>query len=180
MNTELYNWLKLAGYETQQALDFACLDEDLCLKEGKLSKERALSLAHKVRPIMSKSDTGEFEFCYGQLPRGEKFWVDTGGIYFRSYPFENMPITRAEGLQLIGEITTYHHGGIDNSLKPSVFEVLYQIPEEFMEQTVAFELYSEQEKAQDAYIPGLKRHQLKCLLYKGNMLKKVEELYTKW
>ena len=180
MNTELYNWLKLAGYETQQALDFACLDEDLCLKEGKLSKERALSLAHKIRPVMSKTDAEQIEFCYGQLPRGEKFWVDTGGIYFRSYPFENMPITRAEGLQLIGEITTYHHGGIDNSLKPSVFEVLYQIPEELRERVTAFELYAEDSCWLNIYDAETDRQKLKCLLYEGAMPERIKKLPLTW
>ena len=78
-------------------------------------------------PRLEKHQDGEFYFLKDVHPRKVAFsWDPT-------------PDTKAVGLIELDSISTYHTYGYHGFFKPSVAEVISQIPEEYLETAVAFE-----------------------------------------
>lgn len=57
-----------------------------------------------------------------------------------AFAWDPKKAAETEGLQEVCEITTYHLFGYHGFFKPSVAEVLAQIPEEYLDNAVAFEI----------------------------------------
>ena len=95
-------------------------------------------------------------------------WMEGPDICFESfiiYPDLNQP---ANGLKELHTFQTYHvDGGNPELLRPTVQEVLEQIPEEYLDETVAFETFFNLEKVK--YDEHLERHQLFTRIYKGKI-----------
>lgn len=148
--------------------------------EKQLPKEKALELAKRIRPVASKDENGRLSI-YNE-PKPLKYWLDGGKIYNQSYTFiaNNEVYAKTSSLKPIAKITTYHRCGYPLFIKPSVYEVLYQIPEELRDKVVAFELYASSPYVWDVYNDDLERHALTCILYTGKMPKKVKDKPVEW
>ena len=163
--------------ETQNIIQLRAQLEYL---ERQLPQEKALELAKRIRPVASKDEEGRLSIY--NTPKPLKYWMDGGKIYNQSYTFINNHEVygKTSNLKQIAKITTYHRCGYPLFIKPSVYEVLYQIPEELRDQVVAFELYASSTYVWDVYNEELGRHALTCILYTGNMPKKVQQQPVEW
>jgi hypothetical protein len=76
--------------------------------------------------------------------------VDLFGIAYTWDPKPSRPPEKAIGLKPLCDITTYHVYGYHGCFKPSIAEVLAQIPEEHVSsKVVAFEMVEMPETADD-------------------------------
>lgn len=152
--------------------------EDL---ERALPQTKAMRLAERIRPVMSYYQGKLQMFFPNGLPDCQKCWMDGGKIFFESYTCnDRIPLAEAVNLQRIAVIDTYHRSPCYGKLCPSVYEVLYQIPAEFLDQTVAFELYYTQSNGFEVYDRCLRRHKLKCVLYSGEIPPEIARKKIKW
>lgn len=92
-----------------------------------VSEERIRELADRIKPVVQFARKGK---CYIQP-------VDLFGV---AYTWEPKPADKATGLKSLCDITTYHTYGYYGFFKPSVAEVLAQIPAEHLDKVVAFEI----------------------------------------
>lgn len=148
--------------------------------EKNLPYTQAMTLARRIRPIISGDDPEDLSLSVKGKPSGQKFWVKSSKIRNGSYLLPIRVIAPAKGLKLIGEIDTYHECSACGSFRPSVFEVLYQIPEELRERVTAFELYAEDSCWLNIYDAETDRQKLKCLLYEGAMPERIKKLPLTW
>lgn len=148
--------------------------------EDNLSQCKALRLAKKIRPVMSGISADKLKFSLQGKPDGEKFWVGGGGIFCTSYIKCSVPLAKAENLEKVTEIITYHECASCGSIAPSVYEVLAQIPESLRNVVTAFELYADAASWFDVYNAELDRHVLNCILYRGEVPAKVASRSVLW
>ena len=152
--------------------------------EKNLPKEKALKLAKRIRPVMTQFQDENLCFALKAKTTGDKYWVDGGKIYNQSYTFLGFDkkhfYEKAENLTKVATITTYHECSYPVFLKPSVYEVLYQIPQELLDEVVAFELFADSCFVNDIYDSNLNRHRLVCVLYSGTMPKSVADKEIIW
>ena len=148
--------------------------------EDNLPQGKALRLAKKIRPIMSGRSDDKLNLSLQGKPEGEKFWVGGGGIFCTSYIKCAVPLVKAENLEKVTEIVTYHGCASCGSIAPSVYEVLAQIPESLRNVVTAFELYADATSWFDVYNAELDRHVLNCILYRGEVPAKVASRSVLW
>lgn len=67
-------------------------------------------------------------------------WIEPPRIFNTAYTWSPKPLKKAKGLKPLAKITTYHKYGFHGFFKPSIGEVICCIPEEHLEQCVAFEI----------------------------------------
>lgn len=122
-----------------------------------ITDERLAELVERIKPIV-RWDNGDQYYIEPVDPRGVAFtWDPT-------------PTKKAMGLMPIRDITTYHTFGYHGMFKPSIAEVLAMIPEDVIDEVVAFEIVELPETADDlnknfeALIDGY--HVAKTRLYK--------------
>ena len=119
--------------ETQNIIQIRA---SLEVMERNLPKEEALMLAKRIRPVMTRTANGKFKMLLADKKLdGDKHWVDGGKIYNQSYTFNDLRqiYEKAESLTEVATINTYHRCGYPALLKPSVYEVLYQIPQDLLD-----------------------------------------------
>ena len=89
--------------------------------------------ALRVQPLLIDECRESREF----LANGGKLYhIESKCDYFsQSYPWNAKRIEEAKGLVEVGRITTYHSYGYYGFFKPSVAEVLQQIPEKLLNKT---------------------------------------------
>ena len=102
----------------------------------KVPKERIQELSELIRPVV------QFDGKGGRYIKP----VDLFGI---AYTWDPEPEDRATGLVSLCDITTYHSYGYHGFFKPSIAEVLAQIPNEYVGKVVAFEIVEKPETADD-------------------------------
>ena len=166
--------------ETQNIIQIRA---SLEVMERNLPKEEALMLAKRIRPVMTRTANGKFKMLLvDKKLDGDKHWVDGGKIYNQSYTFNDLRqiYDKAENLTEVATINTYHRCGYPALLKPSVYEVLYQIPQDLLDKVVAFELFSPSNYMNDIYDSNIDRHRLVCVLYSGTMPKSVTDKEIVW
>lgn len=154
--------------------------EQLNRMEDNLPQGKALRLAKKIRPIMSGASADKLNFSLHGKPDGEKFWVGGGGIFCTSYIKRNVALAKAENLEKVTEIVTYHGCASCGSIAPSVYEVLAQIPKSLRNVVTAFELYADADSWFDIYNAELDRHVLNCILYRGTIPNSVASRQILW
>lgn len=137
--------------------------------ENNLPRSKALRLAKRIRPIMSAASIDKLRLGLHGKPDGTKFWVEGGGIFYTSYIKCAVPLAKAENLEKVTEIVTYHGCASCGNIVPSVYEVLAQIPENLRDTVTAFELYADADSCFDVYNSELDRHVLNCILYRGDV-----------
>lgn len=148
--------------------------------EDNLPQGKALRLAKKIRPVISGASADKLNLSLQGKPDGEKFWVGGGGIFCTSYIKRCVPLAKAENLEKVTEIITYHGCASCGSIAPSVYEVLAQIPESLRNVVTAFELYADADSWFDIYNAELDRHVLNCILYRGAIPNSVAKRQIFW
>jgi hypothetical protein len=101
-----------------------------------ISDERLAELSERIKPLVRN---GDGELCYIRP-------VDLRGT---AYTWSPKIIEKAGEMNVITDITTYHTYGYYGFFKPSIGEVLAQIPAEYVDRVVAFEIIKSPETADD-------------------------------
>ncbi len=105
-----------------------------------ISDDRLKELAKRIRPLMRRNG----ELRYVSVPRD---------LRNTSFLWNARPKLwgRTSDLGYFASISTYHTFGYQGFFKPSVAEVLAQIPEDYLAQTVAFEVLGPWRVTADGY-----------------------------
>ena len=93
----------------------------------KISEEYLQELVARIKPVINDDDRGK---CYIEP-------VDPRTI---AYMWDPKPTEEAKGLKPLCRIRTYHTWAYYGLFKPSIAEVLAQIPNEHIDDVVAFEM----------------------------------------
>jgi hypothetical protein len=101
-----------------------------------MSDLRILELAQRIKPVVTFEEEG---CCY----------IKPVDMFSESFTWDPEPASKATGLKLLCDITTYHPYGYYGSFKPSIAQVLLQIPSEHLGKVVAFEIVKHPETADD-------------------------------
>lgn len=99
-------------------------------------KERIQELAERIKPIV-------------QFPREGKCYIKPVDLFGIAYTWDPKSADKATGLKPLCDITTYHTYSYHGFFKPSIAEVLAQIPAEHLDKVVAFEIVENPETADD-------------------------------
>lgn len=122
-------------------------------------KKRIQELAERIKPVVrmarirtstKKNSDGSVTITERQHPKGkwQSTWDDRGELYYIkpvdlfgvAYTWDPKPADKATDLKPLCDITTYHTYGYQGLFKPSIAEVLAQIPAEYLDGVVAFEI----------------------------------------
>ncbi|MBP6888251.1 MAG: hypothetical protein KBC21_00965 [Candidatus Pacebacteria bacterium] len=101
----------------------------------KLSEEELQKRYQLIKPVIRFS--------------GTLYYIEDVHLSNVSYIWSPVKKERASGLMSIAKVTTYHTYGYYGLFKPSIAEVLAQIPEEMVDQVCAFEIVERPESAED-------------------------------
>lgn len=118
----------------------------------KRNKKEILKLARQIKPVTKTKESGK------NFSKGGLFYILPVDIYEKGYRKNEEPLCKAEGLYKLAKIDTLHVAVNGNQFRPSVEEVLQQIPEEYLQDAVAFSIASKQEievlgmDAEDCYV----------------------------
>jgi len=101
-------------------------------------KDRISELCKKIKPTVRFSRIIGFLLRPSQF--GSLYHIDPVDPFNVAYTLEPQPNSKAKRLEKICDITTYHAFGYYGLFKPSIAEVIAQIPEKHLGRTVAFEI----------------------------------------
>jgi len=101
-----------------------------------MSEQRLLELVERIKPVVTVKDEG---CCY----------IKPVDPFSDAYMWDAEPAGSAVGLKALCDIATYHPYGYYGSFKPSVAQVILQIPPEYHDKVVAFEIVKHPETADD-------------------------------
>ncbi len=108
----------------------------------KILDERLQELCKRIKPVVRfVSWFGKGKECLYYIKP-----VDPRKI---AYTWDPKPRRKARRLKKLCDITTYHSYGYYGFFKPSIAEVIAQIPEEYLNKVVAFEIVENPEKRDD-------------------------------
>jgi hypothetical protein len=99
------------------------------------SKKKIVELAEKIQPVITID--------------GHLTHIKPSDLFNVSYVWDPKPTQKAIGLKAVADIRTYHGYGYYGFFKPSVAEVIAQIPENLVQTIVAFEIVESPETADD-------------------------------
>lgn len=102
-------------------------------QEQNFTREQIMQYAQRIRPVMRGRDLHH--------PNDDGlYWVEPCKIHGESCFFNRQEIRKAENLQQLATVTTYHdYGGYYGFLRPSVDEAIMQCPTEILDKVCAFE-----------------------------------------
>lgn len=106
-----------------------------------MSEQRILELARQIKPVVTFKEEGS---CY----------IDPVDPFSESYLWDPQPADPATGLNVLCDITTYHPYGYYGSFKPSIAQVILQVPSEHLDRVVAFEIVKLPETVEDLEAEG--------------------------
>ncbi len=112
----------------------------------KVPKKLIKKLAERIWPIVRFASGANGLFC---SPQGLHYYIKAVDLFDFSYVWGPKPADKATNLKPLCDITTYHSFGYAGLFKPSVAEVLAQIPAEYLDEVVAFEIVEKPETAED-------------------------------
>ena len=153
----------------QRAEEKAALKERLNRRENEISLEELLALARRIKPVCRFDGTHFNAFFRGEPETEGLFFIEPLPIDSRRFYFGPQKVLKAEGLRYLCSADTYHDYFCPTIVKPTVKEVLCQLPEEVCghsEEVVAFEVVL---PALDLSLadPALKRHVLVTHFFTG-------------
>ena len=102
----------------------------------KMPRRSIRKLAERIKPVVTFKDEGS---CY----------IKPVDLFSESYSWDPEPAGKATGLKPLCDITTYHPYGYYGSFKPSIAQVILQIPKEHRDKVIAFEIVKYPETADD-------------------------------
>ncbi len=147
------------------------LKEYLDCREQEFSREELLFLARNIKPVC-RFDGGHFNaiFC-GEPETDGLFFIEPLPVDSRSFYFCPQKNLQAKGLRYLCSADTYHSYSYPTIVKPTVKEVLCQLPEEVrrhLKEVVAFEVVLPSLDLSLAD-PILKRHVLVTHFFTGQL-----------
>ncbi len=92
-----------------------------------IPEKRIRELAERIKPVVEFQGRGP---CY----------IKPVDLFEVAYTWDPSPARSARGLKALCDITTYHTYGYYGFFKPSIAEVLAQIPKEHLDKVVAFQI----------------------------------------
>lgn len=98
----------------------------------KITDDELVKRAENIKPVVREQRKFSGDVLFYIKP------VDLKNVAFT---WDAKPTKQATGLKPIATITTYHAYGYYGFFKPSIAEVLAQIPEQYLKDVVAFETY---------------------------------------
>ena len=182
---------------TEQKIELAkstASAEKAKIKIPQLTDKELLSLYARIKPVVSGSQLGEEElgrFIGRWTEENKAGWVETDALkkgaskslfWIKEVNPRNVAFTwgpeaagLASGLKKVGEITTYHTWGYYGFFKPTIDEVLAQIPKELVGKVCAFETVPSSYDINKVLTPDNKYHIGKTTLYamEGGGVKKL-------
>jgi hypothetical protein len=99
-----------------------------------ITDERIEDLLHRMWSVVRFSDGN-------QDRSGELYYIHSVDARSIAFTWDPYPTDLATDLVELARIQTLHTYGYHGMFKPSVAEVLEQIPEEYLDETVAFETH---------------------------------------
>jgi len=109
-------------------------------------KSDILELAKRIKPVV--------RFAIGLMgrfksPEGKPYFIKPVDPFTIAFMWSPKPRKVAKGLKKLVDITTYHTWTYYGMFKPSIAEVLAQIPADIVDRVVAFEIIDYPETAGD-------------------------------
>ena len=101
----------------------------------KVKQDEIKARAERIKPVVSFS--------------GKPYYIKEVDLFNIAYTWEPKQDVPAEGLKVVKTITTYHGYGYYGFFKPSIAEVLAQIPAELLDKVVAFEIVNSPSTVED-------------------------------
>lgn len=101
------------------------------ISDGELKK-----LCGRIRAVVDFSEKG-------------KFYIKPVDPHNVAFTWNPKPDKEAEGLKFLRDIRTYHTWAYSGYFKPTIAEVIAQIPKDILDQVVAFEIIKYPETADD-------------------------------
>jgi len=102
----------------------------------KISDKELNELALRIKPVVEVYSKGK---CY----------IGSVGLRDSAFMWSPKPAKKSRGLKPIRDIRTYHTWSYYGFFKPSIAEVIAQIPKELLDRVVAFEIVKWPETADD-------------------------------
>ena len=168
---------KRFGIDEQEALDkISILDKYNAQRD--LPQEKIISLARKIKPLVRINK--EKSVCHFGGPAGnpdsELYWTAPVDIAEASFCYQPIPLfLDCFGLEKICEITTYHQSSCNAFPNPTTFDVLCQMPVDFEEEAVGFEIFIPLDKIAESFDPILGLNRFQTIFYKGKMPKSIQQ-----
>lgn len=124
------------------------------MSAGSLTKERAMTRSSKRKtwiPKVSESIIRERAERIKPVVRfkGVPHYIEPVDLFTTAFTWDPKAAGRADGLIPLADITTYHTYGYYAFFKPSIAEVVAQIPKGMLDKAVAFEIVERPESADD-------------------------------
>jgi hypothetical protein len=101
-----------------------------------VSEDRIKELARRIKPIVEFRGQGK---CY----------IESVNLFDTAYTCDPKSTGRAQDIKPLRDIRTYHKYSFALFFKPSIAEVLAQIPEECLDRVIAFEIVESPETVDD-------------------------------
>ena len=124
----------------------------------KISDERLEQLCAKIKPVVRYATVsyGGKSTCE-RHSEGDLYYIEDVNPRNVAFTWDPKPKDEAIGLKELSQIKTFHTYGYQGFFKPSIAEVLAQIPDSLLERTVAFETVSESVEFEGQYHLALTR-----------------------
>lgn len=142
-------------------------------QEQEMPKEQVMAYASRMWPVIREYDKTREENVF--------YWIKPQRIHNESCLFVREKVYRAEGLQEIARIESYHrYGGCPVFLRPSVDEAILQCPRGLLDQVCAFEFVSKSDEIKKVYDKWLDRHILQTIYYAGKLPEDLAQRPVLW
>lgn len=109
-------------------------------------RNRIMEIAEQIKPVVRFVGAPD---DFHQSMEGEPYYVEPVDLFNVAYTWDPKPLDKAMGLETVCDIRTYHTFGYYGFFKPSIAEVLAQIPEEHLSRVIAFEIVDSPKDASD-------------------------------
>lgn len=103
-----------------------------------LPQEQIELLAQRIKPLVLFPKLGN-----------KKYFIRPVDLWTTSFIWDPQPAQKAHGLEPLIAIQTLHTYGYHGLFKPTIAEVLAQIPKEYINQATAFEIINQPENILD-------------------------------
>lgn len=103
-------------------------------------------LADRIKPVIRFTRHAK---RWIQSAEGQLYYIKPVDPFHTSFIWDPQPTASAKGLMPLCDIRTYHTYGYHGLFKPSIAEVLAQIPVEYLNKVVAFEIVNKPQTVAD-------------------------------
>ncbi len=112
----------------------------------KISDEKLNELYKRIKPVIYFEKKEKCKHCgsvineyfHSEDEKGELFYIEDCNPRNAAFSWDPEKTKKAENIEPFKEITTYHTWAYYGFFKPFIAEVLSQIPNDVLEETVAF------------------------------------------